>query len=514
MNHSSSINYSVEVVKRLLLIVALLVPFAGLPQSSVSAATYTGCQSWRSVTNPWTGLVITPGSNQRYANLNSMDLSCVDLNNVDFYGAVLGGVIWSNSNLTNTNFGGTGYCGGIFTGADISGSNLKTTSTWTCASRVDVYVNPVTTTTTGPSTTTTTTTTTSTTTTTVAPVNYYCIKPGGIGIYITWLNSKNMNWGSSLRQTVPGPGVTLITLSEWLSKTDLEKIAMKGEVAVRPIPSQGCSSLDETLAFPTTTSSVSPTTVSPREVPAAPTNTVPPRACAPTADQLFIYSYFYSGTVTNLGGTFDSGIWGWSFDYARNCVVAPLSELLIEDNSGIMAKQSTRSFQWSYDIKVSNCWRIARVSRYGQSEWSNRVCYTAPTPSPLPSISMAPTDLLASIGLTPSSTVPNKTVKIKVPKGARGAQCLDGYRTTVKTSKACRSHYGVDFWLFKSFRAGYSFSYSPSKSYSTAGSGSGKCVGICYGVPSSINGLPRNTYVSGYFRKDGTYVGPYTRSSP
>jgi hypothetical protein len=38
------------------------------------------------------------------------------------------------------------------------------------------------------------------------------------------------------------------------------------------------------------------------------------------------------------------------------------------------------------------------------------------------------------------------------------------------------------------------------------------CVGICYGVPSTVNGLPRNNFVSGYLRKDGTYVSPYTRS--
>lgn len=46
------------------------------------------------------------------------------------------------------------------------------------------------------------------------------------------------------------------------------------------------------------------------------------------------------------------------------------------------------------------------------------------------------------------------------------------------------------------------------------GIGSSDCVGICYGVPSKVNGLPRNTYVSGYYRSDGTWVNPYTRSNP
>jgi hypothetical protein len=29
-----------------------------------------------------------------------------------------------------------------------------------------------------------------------------------------------------------------------------------------------------------------------------------------------------------------------------------------------------------------------------------------------------------------------------------------------------------------------------------------------------VNGLPRNSYVSGYFRANGTWVNPYTRSKP
>lgn len=34
----------------------------------------------------------------------------------------------------------------------------------------------------------------------------------------------------------------------------------------------------------------------------------------------------------------------------------------------------------------------------------------------------------------------------------------------------------------------------------------------CYGVISKTTGLPRTQYVSGYYRKDGTYVRPYYRS--
>jgi hypothetical protein len=39
-----------------------------------------------------------------------------------------------------------------------------------------------------------------------------------------------------------------------------------------------------------------------------------------------------------------------------------------------------------------------------------------------------------------------------------------------------------------------------------------RCVGLCYGVTSTRTGLPRNTYVRGYVKKDGTVVQPYTRS--
>lgn len=48
--------------------------------------------------------------------------------------------------------------------------------------------------------------------------------------------------------------------------------------------------------------------------------------------------------------------------------------------------------------------------------------------------------------------------------------------------------------------------------HSYSRSGHSKCVGLCYGVTSTRTGLPRNTYVRGYVKKDGTYVQPYTRS--
>jgi len=536
-------------MKRLTLVMALIVLITASTTHSVSAATYTGCSSWRTVTNPWTGSAITPGSSQRYANLNSMDLSCADLNGVDFYGAVLGGVIWTNSNLSNTTFGGTGYCGGIFTGADIAGSNLKTTSTWTCAYRVDVYVAPVTTTiasttlptTTVPTTTTSTTPSTTTTvsqtttTTTIAP-DYYCLKIGGLGQTVRWLNSRDVNWSDSRYMGTPGPGVVVMTLSTWLVKSNQEKtLLVMDEVAVRPIPFGGCSTLDEQLTPMTTTTTIpsnqgsstgssttttipsnqrsstgssttttipsnqrsstgSSTTTSTPLIESNTTTTIPAKRCAPTTDVLYIYSYFEAGNVTNYQGRYDPSSYGYKYDYSRNCFVTPITKLLIETSYGVLTSTS-HSVDINFDKLKSNCWKVARVSDYGQSSWSNQVCYTAP--------------IRGVAKIAPKS--------FAVPRGVKGAQCLDGYRTRIRTKKACSGHFGRDYWLFKKFQTGYAFSYKPKRSYSRfavdTGSATGRCVGICYGVPSIVNGLPRNTYVSGYFRKDGTYVGPYTRSS-
>ena len=537
--------YYGHVFKRTIIVVATLVSAIFVFAKPSEAATYTGCSEWRTVSNPFTGQAITAGSNQRYANLNSMNLSCADLSGIDFYGAVIGGVDWTNSNLSNTTFGGTSYCGGVFTGADVLGSNIKSTSTWSCASRVDVYTSPTTTvaTTAPPTTAATTSTVLSVTTTTVVTPSNYCLKYGGLGLSVRWINSKDLNWDYKL---TPFPGVQLFTLLDWLNKTDQQKfdLAIK-EVAVRPIPDSGCSSLNETLfattSTTTSTSSTPPTvatTIAPNSnsVPSSGTvttstvsnipgvnttttvasisNSVPNSAlptttsvspksvtttttaavkkCVPTTDEVFVYSYFQTGNVTNHGGKYDPASYGFDFDYVRKCSVSRISKILIETSYGIDEAVSA-SVKIDFDKTKSNCWRVARVSDYGQSEWSNKVCYTAPFKG-----------------------VPTPKASTSVPKGVKGAQCLDGYRTKVRTKKACSTHYGRDFWLYKSFKVGYSNKYKPQRSYARfavdTGSATGKCVGICYGVPSTVNGLPRNNYVSGYFRKDGTYVRPYTRS--
>ena len=318
------------------------------------AATYTGCSSWRTVTNPWTGLAILPGSNQRFANINGLDMSCADLNGVDFYGAVIGGNNWTNSNLSNTNFGGTGYCGGIFTGADITGSNLTSTSTWSCAARVDVYVAPSTAAAT-------TTTAAATTTTTTAPNT----------------TAPNTTGSSSSTVVANSTTSTSIARSSTSSTTTLPK-------------SSGA-----------TANSIGTTTTVASRVSAA--------ECPPTTDSLYIYNYFSSAYITNYFGRYDSGSSGYSFDYTRNCKVLPITKVLIKDNFAVR-ETTTKSINLYFDTKISNCWQVARVSGYGQSEWSNQVCYTAP----------------AVVASSPTQTPINiaSTLKGKVPKGVKGAQCF------------------------------------------------------------------------------------------
>lgn len=57
---------------------------------------------------------------------------------------------------------------------------------------------------------------------------------------------------------------------------------------------------------------------------------------------------------------------------------------------------------------------------------------------------------------------------------------------------------------------------APAQVYGAApqSSAANSCTGLCYGQPSATTGAPRNTTVSGYTRRDGTYVAPYTRSAP
>jgi hypothetical protein len=251
-----------------------------------------------------------------------------------------------------------------------------------------------------------------------------------------------------------------------------------------------------------------------------------------------------------------------------------VSKFLIRDNYGI-TEQAGSFFQTLYpDKRKSNCWEIAAVNAVGQSDWSNQVCYSVPLPRNAPSASSwersvtcafsavslrwsysstwseiiddiviidnlnnaysvsasATSTQIPSVdcsvprsysiafrnssGLGPATElgafqppvaqitpqISTSTNSTGLPPGRIGALCADYSVVAITSKSACSKRGGRLEWIFQ------------SNSGSLTASIGSNCVGICYGVPSRINGLPRNTYVSGYFRSDGTYVRPYTRS--
>lgn len=230
----------------------------------------------------------------------------------------------------------------------------------------------------------------------------------------------------------------------------------------------------------------------------------------------------------------------------------------VRDNYGTMEQTPVFNIRILFEKNRSNCWEAAVVSAVGQSEWSNKVCYTAPVIHPV-SISGIYMYLNAQGRM-------DGNVHIKWAKGSDSAglywtECASSdtwqpsdatwaYNQTSYSSSGqtvfsghvsigprCKMVYAKSSAgiLSAPFRVEYTFAkemaqpHSASPSYvplypsernsnssggysSRSSSISQNCVGICYGVPSKVNGLPRNTYVSGYFRKDGTYVRPYTRS--
>ena len=103
-----------------------------------------------------------------------------------------------------------------------------------------------------------------------------------------------------------------------------------------------------------------------------------------------------------------------------------------------------------------------------------------------------------------SSFVPKyKKVKVKQTLFYRtGAICRDGWRSRSTGSGTCSWHGGVRKWL------GYKKTTWVTKNLSVTPI----VFGNCYGCISSINGLPKNNYVSGYFKSNGTYVNGYWKS--
>jgi hypothetical protein len=249
--------------------------------------------------------------------------------------------------------------------------------------------------------------------------------------------------------------------------------------AVYPVPSGGCSSLNTSPSY------------------------CPVAGFFQSQSDLTVYDALKK--VTNhRSGSYN--ITGW------NCKTNSFSGLQIEDNFGITT-QTTIWFDFKFPMDVANCWRIKHIYESGEGEWSNKVCYTPP-PVPQTTVpSYVPITLPSYTSYAPATVAPytyNTFVRT-------GAICFDGWRSKATGSGACSWHGGVSKWL------GYNYSTykSPSSSYGTStyklpslSHGSSNCVGMCHGSPSKVNGLPRNSYVSGYLKSNGTWVNGYTRSKP
>ena len=376
----------------------------------------------------------------------------------------------------------------------------------------------------------------------IPPTPEFCIKPGGAGVV----------WKHSSESGVYAENVfinsTSITVQEWAAKSQHEKVNSP-QIAITPVPLGGCSSLNESIPImwdsvcrcfvvttvaPTTTPAPT-TTVAPTTTPAptttvAPTTTLAPTTttttgptCPPTKDFLYSHSYSYGLStgggylnVTNYGGNYDTGSYGYTYDYGRRCDVAPITSVLIRTNDGVTSQVSRFvSFQPSYN--TSNCWEVARVSIYGQSPWSNKVCHVAPAPTTtttttttttLPPVTYPTPTLPSWTPATPQPATQYTNKKVSTTKSIRyGAICKDGTRSSATGSGACSWHGGVRSWLTKNV-----VTTKTVRVPVTGSSYSSSSTGNCYGCISSSTGKLKTNWVNGYFKSNGTYVQGYWRS--
>jgi hypothetical protein len=254
-----------------------------------------------------------------------------------------------------------------------------------------------------------------------------------------------------------------------------------------------------------------------------------------------------------------------------------ITSFLVKDNFGITSKPGSFFSSISAPPNTSNCWQIAAVSAIGQGEWSEPVCYLVPIPSnrpnpgfttstcqntvvslgwsanywnqvvdstivednqgsiyrlektaynaTIPNIdctiarsykvyyqntsgngpslelgAFVPTPTPGSLVIAPSTATASKSSLL--PPSRVGALCNNFEVVASKSNTACAKKGGRLAWIVPNGLGSFT-TYTSSN-----------CVGICFGVPSKVNGLPRDTYVSGHYRSNGTYVKPYTRSKP
>ena len=246
-------------------------------------------------------------------------------------------------------------------------------------------------------------------------------------------------------------------------------------------------------------------------------------------------------------------ITGW------NCRTNRFVGLQVEDNFGITS-QTSIYFNFYFPMNAANCWRIKHVYENGEGDWSNKVCYATPVIQP---VSISGIYMYLNSGGVMDGNVYIKWTKSNdsgslywttCPPAANwnpsnpswsyeqvsyqssgqtifSSHASEGLRCFVVAAKSSqgvlstpiRVEYTYSSWMAQPYSSSPNYvAPIPTQNYtnfsgggtSSGSSSSNSCVGICYGVPSKVNGLPRDNYVSGYTRKDGTYVKPYTRSKP
>ena len=246
-------------------------------------------------------------------------------------------------------------------------------------------------------------------------------------------------------------------------------------------------------------------------------------------------------------------ITGW------NCRTNRFVGLQVEDNFGLTS-QTSIYFNFYFPMNAANCWRVKHVYENGEGEWSNKVCYAIPVVQPVfisgiymylnsggvmdgnvyikwqksyDSGSLYWTTCPPASNWNPSD--PNWSYE-QPSYGASGQTIFgghtsEGFRCYVVAAKSSEGVLSapmrVEYTYSSSMAQPYSSSPNyvapiPTSNYSTSSGGatstwsssSNSCVGICYGVPSKVNGLLRNSYVPGYYTSTGKYVSPYTRSKP
>ena len=267
--------------------------------------------------------------------------------------------------------------------------------------------------------------------------------------------------------------------------------------------------------------------------------------------ELVVYASL--ANVTNHKSHWVTDVTGW------NCKTNRFIGLLVEDNFGTTIQSSLR-FDLSFPRNIANCWQVKHIFESGEGEWSNKACYVTPVIQPVSIseiymylnssgvmdgnvyIKWAKSNDSGSLYWTTCPSADNwnpsnpswSYEQVSYQSSGQttfSSHTSEGLRCYVVAAKSpqgvlsapMRVEYTYARWMAQPYSSSPNYvAPIPTQNYSNSSGGatssrsssSKSCVGICYGVPSIVNGLPRNTYVPGYTRKDGTYVKPYTRSKP